>query len=519
VGVDAGGHSAAGGGDTGFSARIRVGRFVFEVGPPAGTRADLSSDEPADTGELRAALGQPQPVDLGQEEQELSTAESVTGRVERALELFTAVAQGRIFDEDFLRKESDSILNALERADREGRHEDAILLARVLSRLLALTGRWVALVRSLQIALRAAAALGDAPALAWARHELGTFALGAEDAHAANGQLEEALRIRQELRDGPGAEVTEHNLATARAAFRSGPSPAKIAVVVAAALLLVAGGIGLALALRADGGPVADTVAPEVEITSAPDDTTEDTSASFEFEANEPVERFECKLDDGDFAECVSPYNAPGPLAPGEHVFLVRARDPAGNTGDAARAEWTVESAPGPVIAIADGPDELTNDTRAQFTIDAGRAVSLECRLDDAAFEPCPTLPAYEVDEGAHVLTARGRDAAGTPGPSARWRWTVDTTPPTVEITSSDVGETTATIEFAPSEDVSRLECTLSTDAEGVEPPPEPACASPIVYEGLAAGTSWVFEVVATDLAGNAGEPARLEFETEPVLE
>ena len=267
--------------------------------------------------------------------------------------------------------------------------------------------------------------------------------------------------------------------------------------------------------MRDDDEPVADTTPPQVEITSGPEETAQETSATFEFEADEPVERFECKLDDGAYAECVSPYNAPGPLAPGEHVFLVRARDPAGNTGDPARDEWTIERPPGPVVAITDGPDELTNDTRAQFTIDSGDAVSLECRLDDGAFERCPNLPSYDVDEGDHEFTVRGRNAAGTAGPPARRRWTVDTTPPTVEVSLVDAGETSATLEFTPSEDVTSLECSLTTEAE-VDPPPEPTCASPILYEGLAPGTDYVFTVVATDLAGNVGAPVEFEFATDP---
>ena len=515
MGPEGGGYgSAAEGGPLGITARIRVGRFVFEVGSPAGTRADPSPEPALDPRDLQFALGQPVPPALAQAETAIGEAESVTGRVERATELFTAVAQGRILDPEFLRQESDTILAALDRADREGRHHDSIRLARALSRLLALIGRWTALVQTLRIALRASAALGDAPGIAWARHELGTLALGADDAQAANGQLKEALGIRRGLGDAAGIEVTEHNLATARAAFPSGMRPVTVALIVAAILLLVAGVLALVVWNHDDDPPAADTKPPVVEITEAPDDETQETTATFEFEADEPVTGFECRLDDGDFEECVSPYNAPIPLAQGAHVFVVRATDPAGNISEPERDDWTIEPAEGPDIAIIRGPEELTNEPRAEFVIDSGEAVSLECRLDDGDFEACSIVHEFDADEGEHVFTAHGLNAFGTAGPPARYRWTVDTTPPTIEIGAFDVGETTAEIEFDVSEDVSELRCELTTDAD-VSPPPEPECASPISYEGLAGTTDYVFRVVATDLAGNVGKPAELEFTTD----
>ena len=68
-------------------------------------------------------------------------------------------------------------------------------------------------------------------------------------------------------------------------------------------------------------------------------------------------------------------------------------------------------------------------------------------------------------------------------------------------------------IAFEPSEQVSLLECTLTSDSG--EPPSQPDCVSPIQYDGLTERTVYVFEVVATDAAGNVGEPARQEFETD----
>lgn len=517
MGPEGGGYgSAAEGGPFGITARIRVGRFVFEIGSPAGTRADPSPEPPLDPRELQYALGQPEAPTLAQAEAAIGGAESVTGHVERALELFTAVAQGRIFDPEFLRKESDGMLAALERADREGRHRDSIRLARALSRLLALTGRWTALVETLRIALRASSALGDAPGLAWARHELGTLALGGEDAQAANGQLKEALDLRRGLGDAAGMEVTEHNLATAKAAFPSGMRPLTIALIVAAILLAVAGALAVAVWAMDDDPPAADTKAPVVEITDGPDDETDETTASFEFEADEPVESYECRLDDGEFEECVSPYNTPGQLQPGEHVFVVRATDPAGNRSDPVEDDWTIRPAPGPTIAITSGPAALTNQTQADFVLNPRQAIELECRVDDGSFESCTTRPSFEVDEGDHVLVARGLDAAGTAGAPVRYAWTVDTTPPTIDFGSLEVGETTAEIEFSVSEDVQQIVCTLTMDDDESTVDEDDTCSSPVSYEGLSDNTAFTLGIVATDLAGNSNEPAEQKFQTDP---
>ena len=89
-------------------------------------------------------------------------------------------------------------------------------------------------------------------------------------------------------------------------------------------------------------GWTVDTSAPETTITSGPPDPTSDPSASFSFLADEGGSSFECSLDGAGFAACTSPQDYTA-LAPGSHVFEVRATDPAGNT-DASPASyaWTV---------------------------------------------------------------------------------------------------------------------------------------------------------------------------------
>ncbi len=512
-----GGHDSAAQGEPsggGSGIRIRIGRFSFALGSPDGTRADLVEGPPADATELAQALNEPEVDALTEVEETIGEAESVTGKVEHALDLFTKVARGEVPIDKSVQKQLDSLIDALERSDREGRHKDTIRLARAGSALFALAGRWIALVTSLRMALQAARSLGDARSIGWALHELGTLALGADDAAAAENQLTEARHIRKDAGDEAGSEVTQHNLQTYKAAFSSGPSAGTIAALAAGALLVVVGGIALVLWLHDgdDGPPAPDTTAPKVEITSSPDDPTVETSASFAFEADEPVSTFECRLDGGSFEKCDSPKNAAGPLDPGGHTFAVRAVDLAGNTGKAATFEWTIEAGEGPGIAITDGPDELTNQPRAEFTLQPGDgAVSLECSRDGGDFEACPNLVAFDVEkEGDHTFTARALNAAGTAGPSASYSWTLDTTPPTVEIGSTSVSNHDAVIEFTPSEQVSLLECSLQAP-----PAAEPECVSPITYDGLTGSTDYVFSVVATDAAGNVGEPAQFVFTTD----
>jgi hypothetical protein len=505
-------------------ARVQVGRFVLEIGAPAGTRAILATETTgADPAEVAVALAQPGPPDaLAAAEESLGEAASVTGRVERSLELFTAVASGRV-DRQIVLKEVDALLGQLERLDREGRYGDVFRLARALTGLLALLMRWVALVQAVRMALKAAQALGDRAGVAWARHELGTLSLGAEDAAAANGDLEQALRLRRELGDEAGAEVTQHNLAVLKQAFGPQPNgspwprPAAVAAVVAGVLLLGAAGVGVAMLIRDGDPPAVDTVGPVVGFEEAPEDPTEERSASFAFSADEEVQAFECRLDGGPFEECSNPHNIAGPLEFGEHVFAVRAIDFADNRGGAARHRWTVERGEGPRATIVDGPEPITNETTAEFTIEAPDAIRLECRVDDDDFESCPTLVSRTVDEGDHTFVARALDADDTAGPPAEYRWTVDTTPPTVEIEEAvRTGEETAEVTFTPGESESRIECVLleagPPDTGPVEVDRVRECGSPTVFEGLRSDFAYLVRVSATDAAGNVGPPDEAEI-------
>lgn len=72
--------------------------------------------------------------------------------------------------------------------------------------------------------------------------------------------------------------------------------------------------------------------------------TTKSTSASIKFLSSESSATFECKLDAGAWGACASPKVYSG-LGLGNHVFIVRSVDTAGNKSDEDSMAWTIQGA------------------------------------------------------------------------------------------------------------------------------------------------------------------------------
>jgi hypothetical protein len=87
---------------------------------------------------------------------------------------------------------------------------------------------------------------------------------------------------------------------------------------------------------------VIDTTPPPApQITEAPSNPTESTSATFKFTDAEAGVKFACRLDGQTPSLCSSPKSYTG-LALGEHTFSVAAIDAAGNVSTPASDSWTI---------------------------------------------------------------------------------------------------------------------------------------------------------------------------------
>ena len=252
-----------------------------------------------------------------------------------------------------------------------------------------------------------------------------------------------------------------------------------------------------------------DVKAPATKLTEVPDDFS-NGGDRFEFTSSEQHSSFQCKLDDGAYADCSSPKAYPG-LDDGAHRFRVRAVDRAGNTDPSPESrKWTVDTNP-PETAIENGPPHVSHKDSATFTVSSEGGASFQCRLDGHGWGECGQVSG--LSDGKHVMRARARDRAGNVDPTpASWSWRIDLPPETAitEGPSGPTSSTSATFRFSSTDTAARFQCKLDDRSWS-------SCTSGKTYTGLPQG-SHTFKVRARDSAGtNDPSPAERTWKVDTV--
>lgn len=252
-----------------------------------------------------------------------------------------------------------------------------------------------------------------------------------------------------------------------------------------------------------------DTTEPVTTITTGPESgsTISDRTPSFEFTSSE-AGTFECKVDEGAFSSCTSPF-VTSSLNDGSHTVTVRSIDAHGLVEQSPPSRTFTVDGTAPTVNITSGPNGLTNDRTPSFAFSSDEAGSFECKVDSGAFAACSSpFTAASLADGDHTFSVRATDAAGNVSNVASRSFTVDATAPVVTITKAPApatGETSATVEFSSSENGAGFECALDGGAFS-------ACTSPHTMSGLSVGAHTV-EVRATDEAGNQSTAVASAFE------
>jgi hypothetical protein len=169
--------------------------------------------------------------------------------------------EAKVSDQEAVAGMAGAALRSIEAAEARSDWPGVRQLGRAAESALIMGRRWGAWALALEAQLRAATAVGDGAAEAWARHQLGTRALCLGDAAVAEEQLSRALALRRDLGDDEGARATQHNLdllrgARGASAFPSGRRSMRRRVgVVALVLVALAVAVALALAVNRSSDP------------------------------------------------------------------------------------------------------------------------------------------------------------------------------------------------------------------------------------------------------------------------
>lgn len=253
-----------------------------------------------------------------------------------------------------------------------------------------------------------------------------------------------------------------------------------------------------------------DTSTPDTMITGGPaSSSVTNGSATFTFTSTLTSSvAFECAFDGGSFTACVSPisYNS---LPGGVHTFAVRAKNTTTNVVDPTPASrmWMVD-ATAPTVSIDMKPSDPTMNTMPMFTFSTTDTdvAMFECQIDGVAVFAACTSPftGPTVTEGLQTFRVRATDNVGNVS-TTTYSWTVDTTPPTITITSGPSGATsdknpifTFSIDGSPTS----VQCQMDTGAFA-------DCVSPKSYTALADGAH-TFTIKAVDAAGNTASVNRM---------
>ena len=170
---------------------------------------------------------------------------------------------------------------------------------------------------------------------------------------------------------------------------------------------------------------------------------------------------------------------------------------------------------------MVDKPEAATQSNRAQFNFQAhgyGNGIKeIQCKLDSLTYAPCGNLKIFNnLSEGVHILMARSLDQAGNFSDVISYRWVIDKTKPTINITShpeNPAADRNATFSFTPQDSgsgVKQIECRLDGGAFQT-------CSNPKSYTNLSIGTHRLF-VRARDKANNLSLEAHHSWSIDPAI-
>jgi hypothetical protein len=284
---------------------------------------------------------------------------------------------------------------------------------------------------------------------------------------------------------------------------------------------------------------------PDTSIDSGPSGPTNDTTPSFTYSSPDSGASFQCRIDNGAFANCpASDYTITPSLADGQHTFYVRAVDSSGHVDSTPASHSFNVDTVRPVLtasgAIVDGSNPLVGaapdvgfDATDTGTGVTDVAMSVDAEEVDHQTQDCPDggceyndvlAPDLSSESpGQHSYDLVATDAAGNTSAHISGSFTLDPTPPTMSVSgplvdSSGEPLTTATADAAISatdnapgdSGIAKVEVSVDKTVDSTtELPCDPTCSATSNTGYTFTQADWGLgpqnvEVTVTDAAGNS---------------
>ncbi|MFK8138697.1 MAG: hypothetical protein AB8E15_10090 [Bdellovibrionales bacterium] len=171
-----------------------------------------------------------------------------------------------------------------------------------------------------------------------------------------------------------------------------------------------------------------DWTAPSIQITSGPDQWTNDPIAKFEIQTDGSY-KIECKWNSGDYTECNQKPEFTATVD-GSQLLMAKATDSAGNTSTIASYTFNLDTT-GPLLKVINQPLPISPETFAEFQFTAtdigiGKIGNYGCILDASPINCGSKLLIEKLENGDHSLQVRVSDSLGNWSEYKNIDWKVD---------------------------------------------------------------------------------------------
>jgi hypothetical protein len=250
-----------------------------------------------------------------------------------------------------------------------------------------------------------------------------------------------------------------------------------------------------------------DYTGPAFSVSGMPSGSMQQGSAGIDI-AGESGATYTYRLDGGSWVDTGTSISLTG-LTEGAHNIQIKATDALGNASAPATSSWTVDNTP-PAFSVSGVPSGTTNRTSAGISVTGETGATYAFSLDNGSWITTgASIALTGLTEGAHGIQIKATDAAGNVSGISGFNWTIDSLPPSFNVSGVPSGTTSQR-----TASISMTGETGATYSYSLDNGGWMGTGESISLTGLAEGAHSI-RIRATDASGNISSPMTYSWATD----